>query len=155
MQEYGSLARGEQQKAPNLGKGGDLPRWGPEVRVSGEGVTPNRRDPGRRRTCGLASHHHSPAPARLCPSSRRRLHIRYPGGRGLRGRGRTAWPPGASSAGDAAVASRGGGSKSAPAGELKAAAEVAVREMAAPPSPPQPQQPRVPHTGCTASSTRE
>lgn len=31
-----------------------------------------------------------PASARLCPSSPLRLHIRYPGGRGLRGRGRTA-----------------------------------------------------------------
>lgn len=108
----------------------------------GEGWRRTAATPGRRRTCGLASHHHSPAPARQCPSyRRRRLHIRYPGGRGLRGRGRTAWPPGASSAGDAAVAPRGGGSKSARAGELKAAAEVAAREMAAPPSPPRPQQP--------------
>lgn len=97
--------------------------------------------PGRRRTCGLASHHHSPAPARLCPSSRRRLHIRYPGGRELRGRGRTAWPPGASSARDAAVAPRSGGSKSARAGELRAAAEVAAREMAAPPRHPNPSSP--------------
>lgn len=91
--------------------------------------------PGRRHTCGSASHHHSPAPVRLCPSSRRRLHIRYPGGRGLRGRGRTAWPPGARSAGDAAVAPRGGGSKSAPTGELTAAAKVATGEMAAPSEP--------------------
>lgn len=115
MQEHDSLARGEQREAPNLGEG--VIFRGGDRRSGGHGWRWHRTaaTPGRRHTCGSASHHQSPAPARLCPSSRRRrrLHIRYPGGRGLRGRGRTAWQPGARSAGDAAVAPRGGGSKSA------------------------------------------
>lgn len=52
-------------------------------------MAPNRRDPGAAVTPAAQPPTTMPQPQpRRCPSSRRRLHIRYPGGRGLRGRGK-------------------------------------------------------------------
>lgn len=68
-----------------------------------------------------ASHQHA-RPAGLRPSSRRRPHIRYPGGRGLRGRGGTAGPPGAGRGGDAAVAPAAAGRSPPGRGERAGAA---------------------------------
>lgn len=95
------------ETSPNLGERALAPGGDAEVRTSeaagikrGGAATPGHLRSG------------TPPPAQhsrpeLCPSSRRRrrsLHIRYPGGSGLRGRGRRARPVGAGRGGDAAVA---------------------------------------------------
>lgn len=62
-------------------------RMGLEGNRGGPGLTSHRDSP----TCSRPpTTIPRPSPAGLCPSSRRRPHIRYPCSRGLRGRGRTA-----------------------------------------------------------------
>lgn len=106
----------ERRGAPNLGagvifRGGDLRSGGER---GGGGAEPPRPR-GRRHTCGSASHHHAPAPAPAVPFLSPPPAYPLPRRQRAAGEGkRTAWPPGARSAGDAAVAPRGGGSKSAP-----------------------------------------
>ncbi|KAL0590522.1 hypothetical protein AAY473_037979 [Plecturocebus cupreus] len=91
--EEDSLVRGEERETrPNLGEGA-LAQGGDERsgRVGRRGLAWNRRDPE------LPSHRDSPScssPSHRAPAPALRLHIRYPGGSGLRGRGRAAGPGG-------------------------------------------------------------
>lgn len=105
----------ERRGAPNLGAG--VIFRGGDLRSGGEGK-------GWRRTAatpGPPSHLRlslpppcpSPSPGCALPLAAACISV-TPAAEGCGGGERTAWPPGARSAGDAAVAPRGGGSKSAP-----------------------------------------